>query len=152
VQLRQVYCEVENGTCTEAGHRTALVLNDDQELVGILDFKGILSVLIPEIAGSLSSKLASLGVSATFAQAGASDLDETKLGFQARVLKNAETIVKDVMLKIRGTIGPDADLVQALKIIYKNKIVVLPVIEGNKLVGVVRDSDLFLAVTAILMK
>lgn len=152
VQLREVYCEVETGTCTEAGHRTALVLGDGGELVGILDFKGILGVLIPELAGGLSARLASLGVSAAFAEAGASDLDETELGFQARVIKNAETVVKDVMLKVRGSIGPEADLVQALKVIYRNKIVVLPVFDEGKLVGVVRDSDLFLAVTGVLMK
>jgi CBS domain-containing protein len=74
------------------------------------------------------------------------------MGFAARVIKNAETSVKDVMLKVRGTIGPDADLMEALKVIHKNKIVVLPVCEGDKLVGVVRDSDLFLAVTAVLME
>ncbi|MFC1834231.1 HPP family protein [Thermodesulfobacteriota bacterium] len=152
VQLREVYCEVETGACTEAGHRTALVLDDNQKLVGILDFKGILRVLIPEIAGGLSSRLASLEVSAVFAEAAASDLDETKLGFAARVIRNADTVVKDVMLKVRGSIDPEADLVEALKIIYRNKIVVLPVFEEGKLVGVVRDSDLFLAVAAILME
>jgi CBS domain-containing protein len=151
-RLREVYCEIETGACTEAGHRTALVLDEDKRLVGILDFKGILSVLIPEIAGGLNARLEALGVSATFAEAGAADLDETRMGFAARVIKNAETSVKDVMLRVRGTIGPDADLMEALKVIHKNKIVVLPVCEGDKLVGVVRDSDLFLAVTAVLME
>jgi CBS domain-containing protein len=55
-------------------------------------------------------------------------------------------------LKIRGTIDSEAGLLQALKIIYNNKITVLPVYEGDKLIGVVRDSDLFLTVADILME
>ncbi|MGB6064365.1 MAG: CBS domain-containing protein [Desulfomonilaceae bacterium] len=149
-KLRKIYCEVEYGKCTEAGHRTILVLDDSGKLVGILDFKSILRVLIPEIAGGVSAKLEALGVSIAFAQADSADLDEARLGLRARVIKNAETKVKDVMLKIRGSIGSDADLLEALKSIYSNQITVLPVYEGGKLVGVVRDSDLFLVVAEIL--
>jgi CBS domain-containing protein len=150
--LRKIYCQVEDGKCTEAGHRTILVVDDSGALVGILDFKCILKVLMPEIAGGLTAKLEALGVSIAFAQADSADLDETRLGFRARVIKNAETKVKDAMLKIRGTIDSEAGLAQALKMIYENKITVLPVYEGDKLIGVVRDSDLFLIVADILME
>jgi CBS domain-containing protein len=150
--LRKIYCQVEDGKCTEAGHRTILVVDDSGKLVGILDFKCILKVLIPEIAGDLTAKLEALGVSIAFAQADSADLDETRLGFRARVIKNAETRVKDAMLKIKGTIDSEAGLLEALKLIYANKITVLPVYEGDKLVGVVRDSDLFLTVADILME
>jgi CBS domain-containing protein len=150
--LRKLYCEVEDGKCTEAGHRTILVLDHAGKLVGILDFKSILTVLIPEIAGGLTAKLEALGVSIAFAQAGTADLDEAKLGFRARVLKNAETPVRETMLKIRGTIQADADLMEAMKLIYANKITVLPVYDGDKLIGVLRDSDLFLSVADILME
>lgn len=74
------------------------------------------------------------------------------MGFRARVIKNSETRVGDVMLKIRGTIKADARLIEALRTIYKNKITVVPVYDGDRLVGVLRDSDLFLAVADILME
>lgn len=150
--LRHLYCEVEWGKCTEAGHRTILVLDADGKLAGILDFKSILAVLIPEIAGGLTARLEALGVSIAFAQADSPDLDEARLSFRARVLKNSETRVKDVMLKIRGTVQADASLLDALKAIYANKITVLPVYQGDELVGVLRDSDLFLLVADILMQ
>ena len=150
--LRRLYCQVEDGKCTEAGHRSILVLDNAGNLAGILDFKSILKVLIPEIAGGLTAKLEALGVSIAFAQAGTVDLDEVRLSFRARVLKNAETRVGEIMLKIRGTIQADADLMEALKLIYNNKITVLPVYEGDKLIGVLRDSDLFLTVADILME
>jgi CBS domain-containing protein len=148
--LQKVYCEVEDGACTEAGHRTVLVMNERGDLVGILSFSAILAILIPEISGGLSAKVEALGVTIAFAQADALDLDEARAGFRARVLRNAETPVKHAMLKLRGTISADADLLEGLKLMYQNKLVVLPVFEGDKLVGVLRDSDLFLAVASIL--
>ncbi len=150
LSLRKVYCEVEDGKCTEAGHRTILVLDDSGKLVGILDFKSILKILMPELAGGISDRLEALGVSIAFAQADTPELDEALISFRARVIKKAETRVGDVMLKLRGTINADADLLDAFKLIYRNKITVLPVFEGEKLVGVIRDSDLFLAVAEIL--
>jgi CBS domain-containing protein len=56
------------------------------------------------------------------------------------------------MLKIRGTIDADAGFLDALKMIYRNKITVLPVYEGGKLVGVLRDSDLFLVAANVLIE
>lgn len=150
LSLRRIYCQVEDGKCTEAGHRSALVMDAKGNLAGILDFRSILKVLIPEISGGLSAKLESLGVTMAFAQADALDLDESRLSFRARVIKNAETLVKEVMLKVRGTISADAELMEALKLIHVNKIHMLPVYDGEKLIGVVRDSDLFLAVSDIL--
>jgi CBS-domain-containing membrane protein len=151
-KLMQIYCQVETGKCTEAGHRTSLVLDAQGELAGILDFKSILKVLIPEIAGGVSGKLHALGVSIAFAEADAHDMDHTKHGFRSRVIQNAQTQVGDVMLKIRGTINADAGFLDALKMIYRNKVTVLPVYEGDKLVGVLRDSDLFLAAANVLIE
>ncbi len=148
--LRGSYCELDAESCTEAGHRTVLAMDDKDNLAGILDFATILRTLIPEVAGGLSQRLAAAGVSAAFAEAGASDLDDANLGFRARVRKNAEVKVKDIMLKIRGTIQADAGLMDALRMIFKNKITKLPVLEGKQLVGVLRDADLLLAVHALL--
>jgi CBS-domain-containing membrane protein len=151
-ELMKIYCQVEIGKCTEAGHRTSLVLDNRGELVGILDFKSILKILIPEIAGGVSGKLHALGVSIAFAEADAHDMDQAKQGFRSRVRQNAQTLVKDVMLKIRGTIDANAGFLDALKMIYRNKITILPVYEGGKLVGVLRDSDLFLAAANVLIE
>ena len=150
LNLRGAYCELEAGMCTEAGPRTVLVVDDNGELKGILDFRSILKVLIPEIAGGLSDKLAALGVTVTYAEAGASSLDETRAVFNARVIRNASVKVSKIMLKVRGTIEADAGLTDALKLLFRNKITKLPVYEGGKLVGILRDADLFLAVADIL--
>ena len=148
-EMRKIYCEVETGKCTEAGHRTGLVMIDNK-LVGIIDFQTVMRALMPEIAGKLSDKLAALGLSIAFAEADAHDLDEARAGFKERVLQNARTKVGDIMLKLKGHIDADAELMSALKLMHKNKVTVLPVFEGDKVVGVLRDSDLFLATAAIL--
>jgi CBS-domain-containing membrane protein len=150
LSLRTSYCELDSGMCTEAGPRTVLVVDAKGKLLGILDFNSFLETLIPEITGGLSSKLSALGVSIAFAEADAAALDESRLDFQARVIKNAEAKVRDIMLKVRGIIDADASLMDGLKKMFRNKIVVLPVYEGDKLVGVLRDADLFLAVTDVL--
>jgi len=150
LSLRKSYCEMETGMCTEAGPRTVLVMDEKKRLVGILDFRSFLRTLIPELTGGLSDRLAALGVTMTFAQADATALDESKSGFSARVVKNAETKISDIMLRIKGTIDADASLMDALKMIYQNKITILPVYQDDTLVGVLRDTDLFLAVSDIL--
>ena len=149
LSLRKSHCQLETGICTEAGPRTVLVCDKNGQLEGIIDFRSFLKVLIPEIAGGLSAKLQALEVSIVFAQADASDLDEANQGFIARVRKNAETKVEDIMLKVKGTIEADAGLMDALRMLYRNKITVLPVYEAGKLVGVLRDTDLFLAIADI---
>jgi CBS-domain-containing membrane protein len=141
---------MDSGMCTEAGPRTVLAVDENGRLVGILDFGSFLGTLIPEIAGGLSAKLEALGVSVAFAQADAASLDEARLGFKARVIKNAATKVRDIMLKIRGTIDADSSLMDGLSKMFRNKITVLPVFEGARLVGVLRDTDLFLAVADVL--
>ena len=150
LSLRTSYCELETGMCTEIGPRTVMVVDDTGKLVGILDFNSFLVTLIPEIAGGLSAKLEALGVSIAFAQADAASLDEAMLGLKARVIKNADTKVRDIMLKIRGTIDADESLMEGLKTMFRNKITVMPVYENNKLVGVIRDTDFFLAVTDVI--
>lgn len=149
LSLRTSYCELESGMCTEAGPRTVLVVDDNGKLAGILDFRNFLETLIPEIAGGLSAKLAAMGVSIAFAQADAASLDESMQGLKARVIKNADTKVRNIMMKIRGTIDADESLMNGLKKMFRNKITVLPVYENDKLVGVIRDTDFFLAVTDI---
>ncbi len=151
MDLRQVFCEVETGKCTEAGHRTSLVVDDSGKLVGILDFRSVLQILIPELAGTFNQRLQSLGLSIAFAEADAHDYDEAKINFVSRVKKNSETKVSKIMLKLKGeNVTPETKLIDALKLMHRNKVTVLPVFEGEQLVGVIRDSDLFLATAGIL--
>ena len=149
--LRTSYCKIEKGFCEETGPRTVLVVDSKGELVGVLDFRSILKVLVPEVAGSLSERIAALEISIVFAQAGAEDLDLSQEDVTTRVIKNAQVKVKKIMLKNIAHVQSDTSLLDALKLSFRKKLVMLPVYEGKQLVGVVRDADLFLAVADIII-
>ena len=134
IDMRKVYCEVKTGRCTEAGHRTSLVINEFGHLVGIIDFPTVLRALIPGFFERFTEDHAAHG----------------QVGFKERVLMNAEVEVGDIMLKSRGSIKVGDNLLEAVKVMLKSKVTVLPVYEGGTLVGVLRDSDLFLATASIL--
>jgi CBS domain-containing protein len=57
--------------------------------------------------------------------------------------------VKDIMLKVkvRGTIDADASLEEGFRTIVQKKISILPVYEDDKAIGLIRDTDIFLAIT-----
>ena len=55
--------------------------------------------------------------------------------------------VKDIMLKVRGTIDADVSLEEGFRMIVQKKISILPVYENDKAVGLIRDTDIFLAIT-----
>lgn len=65
------------------------------------------------------------------------------LGFGSRA---EETLMKQVVVKeaISGelvTIGPDAPLAEAAKLMFEKKIGCLPVIEDRKLIGILTEAD-----------
>ncbi len=146
--LRKLYCEVEEGKCTEAGFRAVLVLDEGRQVVGIVDFQRILEVLVPEITGNFPAKVHALW-DALGTLSKSHSLEDPKLALRARIMKNAEKRVSDVMLGIKATIKIDADVLEALMVLCQNKISMLPVYDAKQPVGVVRDSDLFLRIAAM---
>jgi len=62
----------------------------------------------------------------------------------------AKTVVKDIMTKDILTIGPDELLEQAAVLMADNNIGGLPVIEKDKLVGIITEKDVFQSFVEIL--
>lgn len=145
-KLRRSYCRLEEGFCSETGPRTILVVDSSGLLAGIVDFRSLLRVLVPEVAGKLTQRLEFLEVSVVYAEAGVEELAEAREELIARVRKNAQVKVKEIMRKNRAMAKADTTLIEALKLIFSKKLLMLPVYENDRLVGVVRDADLFLAV------
>jgi CBS domain-containing protein len=112
LSLRKSFFELDGGMRTVAGPRAVLVTDEDEKLLGILDFKSFLKNYFPQIGG-LGQKI----------------------------------MVKDIMLKVKGAIDVSATVEEALTAIVQKKISILPVYDGDKAVGIVRDTDIFLAIT-----
>jgi CBS domain-containing protein len=132
--------------------RTILVVDGAQNLVGVLSFRKILRSLVPEALGKLSERLRMLGISVGFAEQGFEELAEARAEFSARVMEESGMQVKEIMTKVREVVQIDTPLVEAIKIKFKFKedLQVLPVYKGDKLVGVLRDVELFLALAEVL--
>ncbi|MBM7712645.1 CBS and ACT domain-containing protein [Enterococcus xiangfangensis] len=54
-----------------------------------------------------------------------------------------KTVVADVMITEVKTIAPDAELEDGIYLMRQNKINVLPVLAGDKLVGIITNNDIF---------
>jgi CBS domain-containing protein len=116
LSLRKSFSELKGGMRTAAGPRCVLVTDENDNLLGILDFRCFLKNYFPQIGG----------------------LSETMY-------------VKDIMLKVQGTIDADASMEDGFTEIVQKKLSVLPVYEGDKAVGLIRDTDIFLAITEDLL-
>jgi len=117
VSLRTSFSELAGGMHTAVGPRAVLVTDENDKLLGLLDFMCFLENYFPQIGG-LPDKL----------------------------------MVKDIMLKVKVTIDASASVEEGLRTFVQKKISVLPVYDGDKAVGLIRDTDIFLAITDSLEK
>ncbi len=151
--LQEAVAKLEEGflkTDPSERHRTILIVDGSGNLVGIIDFRRIIEVLIPECSEKLRERLEDLGLALISVRSPVDHTGEPRWPLRDRALKNAQTTVRDVMLKTRGMAQADDDLLDAIKIKCSNKLTVLPVYDGERLVGVLRDVDVFLAIAQIL--
>lgn len=130
--------------------RTILVVDEAQNVVGMLSFRKILRSLVPEALGKFSERLRALGISAAFAQAGFEELTTARAEFSERVVEEASMQVKEIMTTVHGGVQIDTPLPEAIRIKFKEDLQVVPVYRGDKLIGILRDVELFLALAEVL--
>ena len=72
----------------------------------------------------------------------------TALNFGEKAQKEflKTVVVKEVMTDDVRTIGPDADVKEAARLLIEHRIGCLPVVENGKLVGIVSETDLLRAI------
>ncbi len=150
LHIKNAYCDSRERVCSRAGPRIVFVVDEKGNLLGIIDLKMVLKVLIPEITGGVGDKFSIHAMSIAFAEADASLFDETKSAFLARVKRNSEKSVSEIMGRITFTIQADADVFEAISIFLNNEVESIPVYEDNKLVGVLRDRDIFILLSSLL--
>ena len=146
LRLSEEYLEPSTGI----RHRTILVVDDKRNLVGILDFRTILQTLIPDRISEIREQVTGILKQAVYTEESFQDLGDATHDFTERLIAQAKVPVKKLMLKIRGTVQADENLLNATRIKCRKKVTVLPVYEGDKLVGVLRDVDLFLTAADLL--
>jgi CBS domain-containing protein len=117
--------------------RSVLVFDEKYHLLGILTLRDILRGLAPKSLKGVAGKVQA-----------ALDLDGALTDLEAdlsgqRVKEAAETAVSEVMSSIEITVDAGDSLAKALFLMIKEDLARMPVMRDQKVVGIVRLSDLF---------
>jgi len=123
--LQKSFCNLDTGECH--GHRSVLVFDDKNRLVGLLNFRALLLAIEPRF-------LKMEGGPTLFKEG----------FFTERSKEEAEKKVKDIMQPLELiTINIDDSLLKAVHLMLKHKLGTLPVLEGDMVVGMVRNNEVF---------
>ncbi|MCD6138857.1 MAG: CBS domain-containing protein [Deltaproteobacteria bacterium] len=127
---------VQLNVAYETEHHTVLVFDEAYKLVGMLLQKDILKGLQPKFAQHYQE-----GIPIFW-----DDL------LKSATQKQLDRSVKEFMSEITATIDVSDSVLKASHIMVDKDIYLLPVMEGDKLIGVVRMGDLFHEITNAVLK
>jgi CBS domain-containing protein len=122
---------VQLNVAYETGHHTVLVFDEAYKLVGMLTQKDILKGLEPKFAQHYEK-----GVHIAWD-------DLLKAGSEKRLAQ----AIKDFMSAVKAKIDAQDSILKASHIMLQNDMVLIPVMEGEKLKGVVSMGDVFREIT-----
>lgn len=72
------------------------------------------------------------------------------LGVQENSVRRAATLLGDIMTRSVRTVATDDPLERAARVMLDHDVSGLPVLEGDRIVGIITESDIFLAFTRIM--
>jgi len=75
---------------------------------------------------------------------------QSVLGLQEHSVRRASTKLGDIMTRKVHTVSPDDPLERAARVMLDHEVSGLPVVEGEKVAGIITESDIFLAFTRIM--
>lgn len=134
--LRQAVAMVRESALKYAGTlqpRAVLVFNEKYQIVGMLTLRDILKGLEPGFLKESEVIKADPALAIVM-----EDL------FGPGMKRQAERPVSEVMSPIKASIQADDSLVKALFVMVRENVGLMPVIDGNRVVGLVRLTSLFL--------
>jgi CheY-like chemotaxis protein len=127
----------------ETGHRSIVVFDKQGKLKGILSIKDLMEATMPAYLSAPKPSMAdSIQYSPMF-WAGA---------FNREVRELAKLRVEEIMSPAPMTIKADANLMEAAYIMVTNQIRRMAVMDGPRVVGVIREQDLFFEMEEILSR
>ncbi|MFH2131873.1 MAG: response regulator [bacterium] len=134
---------VSSNLIMETGHRSLLVLDANQDLVGILSIMDLIKGVLPAyISASQSDKLQSIRYSPMF-WGGWDGL------FSIQMKALADKKVGELMSEPPPMIDENTNLMQVADLIFKKKKRRLIVTSENKVIGLIREQDLFFEMVKI---
>ena len=138
---RSFHSKVSTSRLMETGHRSVLVLGDAGEVVGILAIKDLLEAVMP---GYLSAPKPSMADSIQYSPMFWSGM------FTKTVLQIAGKKIREIMSEAPLSIDAGANLMEAAYMMTENEVRRLTVVRSGRVVGVIREQDLFFEIDRIL--
>lgn len=141
-RLRESFTSGEStGSIMETGHRSILVFDDGGDVIGILAIIDLLQAVLPAYLSAPKPSMAdSIQYSPMFWDG----------MFTIEVKKIAAQKVADVMSPAPLTIAADANLMEAAYAMVSNKRRRLAVEQKRRIIGIIREQDLFFEIERIL--
>jgi CBS domain-containing protein len=125
--------------------RSVFVFDEKYHLLGILTLKDIIRGLTPKLLQGARAKLqAALDLDSTIA-----DLESDISG--PKIKEASQTAVSEVMSPIKSTVDAGDTLAKALFLMARDEVGRMPVMDGDKVVGIVRLSDLFQEISGFVL-
>jgi CBS domain-containing protein len=123
------------------GHRSVLVLDKEQRPVGLLTYRGLIKAIEPRLIdpGKIPGQTLPW-------QEGAAAISWEGF-FTQRIHQEARKKVKEIMKPLRLiTVEAGAPLMEAVHLMIRNDVGLLPVVERGAVVGMVRINELFMEI------
>ena len=142
--LRQAVAIVRESAIKYAGvfePRTVLVFNEKYQIVGILTLRDLLKGLEPGFLRESELIKTDPSIALVMGEL-----------FGPGMKRQAERPVSEVMGSIKVSVKADDSLVKALFLMVSENVGMMPVMEDNRVVGMVRLTDLFLEVSQAILE
>ncbi len=148
--LRQAMAEMESSQLEVEGRKSlprgVLVFDERYQLLGMVRRRDILRGLEPDfLAPSVhQQELYDVAV----------DTNLSELSFDrmaTRLRERAERPVSDVMIPVRVTVQADDNFMKVVHEMTRNNLSFIPVLQGGRVVGVVRTVELFAEIARLIL-
>ncbi|MBW1849028.1 MAG: response regulator [Deltaproteobacteria bacterium] len=139
--LKETFSSKSTTRIMETGHRSVLVLDDQSEVEGFLTIKDLMKALMP---GYLKAPKPSMADSVVY-----SPMFWTGM-FEAEMKMIYKKKVREIMSPVPRSINAEANIMETAYMMLNNNVRRLIVEDKSKVVGIVREQDLFFEMERIL--
>ena len=127
-------CKISTSRIMETGHRSVLVMDEGRNVIGIVAITDLLQMIMPAyLSAPKPSTADSIQYSPMF----------WKGMFGAEIKRNAQVVVKQIMSPAPPVINAAASLMEAAYRMQSENVRRLVVKSSGRVVGVIREQDLF---------
>ncbi len=133
------------------GFRTILVMDDDNHLKGLLTLRDMIRAVVPGFLRKKQSSRSGLQPYQPVDQDFPALLLIWQEDFAEKCRKEAEKKVGEVMSEIEETVKLDDSAAKCAYLMVKRDLIVIPVIDDERAVGVVRMVDVFMEITEMVL-